>query len=396
MTKEDEKKLSDVLDLTKIKLVTKPIAESHGLPNECYMSDDYAKIERKKLFEEKWSVIGVASSTPNPGDIRPFDLLDIPLIVLRDKNNKIRVFHNVCSHRGFRLVQQSEKFKKFIRCPYHSWSYDLEGELISTPHIGGVGKHELEDFDKSCNGLKEVRSYVWMDLIFVNISAKAEPFDKFIKPLDNRWSEFLSTEDRKLIRHPIDHGYFQFRVKSNWKFAIENYCESYHLPWIHPDLNSYSKLEDHYMILSDNNGFAGQGSVTYNPNFASKEKFNCFPNWPKDKLDHAEYIALFPNVMLGIHRDHYFAFWLEPINHSSTIEHMEVYYVGDDSAYSDQYREIREENSSLWFKVLSEDINAIEGMQAGRNSPSYTGGKFSPVMDIATHNFHKWVATNIL
>ncbi len=396
MKKEDEKKLSDVLDLAKIKVVTKPIAESHGLPNECYMSDEYAKIERKKLFEEKWSVIGVASSTPNPGDIRPFDLLDIPLIVLRDKNNKIRVFHNVCSHRGFKLVQQSEKLKKFIRCPYHSWSYDLEGELISTPHIGGVGTHESDDFDKSCNGLKEVRSYVWMDLIFVNISAKAEPFDKFIKPLDNRWSEFLTKEDRKLIRHAIDHGYFQFRVKSNWKFAIENYCESYHLPWIHPDLNSYSKLEDHYMILSNNNGFAGQGSVTYNPNFISKEKFSCFPNWPKDKLDHAEYIALFPNVMLGIHRDHYFAFWLEPINHSSTIEHMEVYYVGDDSAYSDQYKEIREENSSLWFKVLSEDINAIEGMQAGRNSPSYTGGKFSPVMDTAAHHFHKWVATNII
>ena len=396
MTKEDKKKLSDILDLAKINLVTKPIAESHGLPNECYMSDDYVKIERKKLFEEKWSVIGVASSTPTSGDIRPFDLLDIPLIVLRDKNNKIRVFHNVCSHRGFKLVQQSEKLKKFIRCPYHSWSYDLEGELISTPHIGGVGKHESDDFDKSCNGLKEVRSYVWMDLIFVNISAQAEPFDEFIKPLDNRWSEFLSKEDRKLIRHPIDHGHFQFRVKSNWKFAIENYCESYHLPWIHPDLNSYSKLEDHYMIIANNNGFAGQGSLTYNPNFTSKEKFNCFPNWPKDKLNHAEYIALFPNVMLGIHRDHYFAFWLEPINHSFTIEHMEVYYVGDDSAYSDRFKEIREENSNLWFKVLSEDINAIEGMQAGRNSPSYTGGKFSPVMDIATHNFHKWVATNIV
>ena len=396
MTKEDEKRLSDVLDLAKMNLVNKPIAESHGLPNECYMSDGYAKIERKKLFEEKWSVIGVASSTPNPGDIRPFDLLDIPLIALRDKNNKIRVFHNVCSHRGFKLIQHSDKQKKFIRCPYHSWSYDLEGELISTPHIGGVGKHETGNFDKSCNGLKEVRSYVWMDLIFVNISAKAEPFEEFIKPLDNRWSEFLSTEDRKLIRHPIDHGYFKFRVKSNWKFAIENYCESYHLPWIHPDLNSYSKLEDHYMILSDNNGFAGQGSLTYNPNFASKERFNCFPNWPKDKLNHAEYVALFPNVMLGIHRDHYFAFWLEPINHSSTIEHMEVYYVGDDSAYSDQYKEIREENSNLWYKVLSEDINAIEGMQAGRNSPSYTGGKFSPVMDIATYNFHKWVATNII
>ena len=390
------KKLSDILDLAKIDAVNRPIADSHGLPNECYMSDEYIKIERKKLFEEKWSVIGTASSTPNTGDIRPFDLLDIPLVVLRDKNNKIRVFHNVCSHRGFKLVQNSEKLKKFIRCPYHSWSYDLEGELVSTPHIGGVGKHNTKDFDKSCNGLKEVRSHIWMDLIFINISAEAISFEEFIKPLDNRWSEFLSKEDRKLIRHPTDHGYFQFKVKSNWKFAIENYCESYHLPWIHPDLNSYSKLDDHYTILSDDSRFAGQGSLTYNPNFLSKEKFDFFPNWPKAKLNHAEYIALFPNVMLGIHRDHFFAFWLEPLNHSFSIEHMEVYYVGDESAFSDKHKEIREENSNLWFKVLSEDINAIEGMQAGRNSPSYDGGKFSPIMDTATHHFHKWIATNII
>ena len=390
------KKLSDILDLAKIDIVNNPITESHGLPNECYMSDEYINIERKKLFEEKWSVIGAASSTPNIGDVRPFDLLDIPLIVLRDKNNKIRVFHNVCSHRGFKLVQNSEKMQKFIRCPYHSWSYDLDGELISTPHIGGVGRHETEDFDKSCNGLKEVRSHIWMDLIFVNISRKAEPFEEFIKPLDSRWSEFLSKEDRELIRHPADHGYFQFKVKSNWKFAIENYCESYHLPWIHPDLNSYSKLDDHYTILSDDNSFAGQGSLTYNPSFLSKEKFNCFPNWPKSKLNHAEYIALFPNVMLGIHRDHFFAFWLEPLNNLLSIEHMEIYYVGDESAFSNKYKEIREENSNLWFKVLSEDINAIEGMQAGRNSPSYDGGKFSPIMDTATHHFHKWVATNII
>ena len=100
--------------------------------------------------------------------------------------------------------------------------------------------------------------------------------------------------------------------------------------------------------------------------------------------------------MLGIHRDHFFAFWLEPLNNLLSIEHMEIYYVGDESAFSNKYKEIREENSNLWFKVLSEDINAIEGMQAGRNSPSYDGGKFSPIMDTATHHFHKWVATNII
>ncbi|HJN84187.1 MAG TPA: SRPBCC family protein [Candidatus Pelagibacter bacterium] len=99
--------------------------------------------------------------------------------------------------------------------------------------------------------------------------------------------------------------------------------------------------------------------------------------------------------MLGIHKDHYYAYWLEPINHAYTLEHMEVYYVGDEAAYSGKYKEIREENCKLWLGVQSEDMNIIEGMQAGRNSPSYNGGNFSPVMDTPTHNFHKWVATNL-
>ena len=394
--KNDQIKLSQIIDLEKIEIVKKPIAESHGLPNECYTNEDYAKIERKKLLEEKWSVIGVASATPDPGDIRPFDLLGIPLMILRDKKNQIKVFHNVCSHRGVKILHKPERIKNVIRCPYHSWSYDLGGNLVSTPHIGGMNKHEVKDFDKSCGGLKEVRSYIWLDLIFVNISDNAEPFNEYIRPLSERWSKFFSKQDQKLIRRPKDYGYFQLKVKSNWKFAIENYCESYHLPWVHPGLNTYSKLEDHYIIENDPNRFAGQGTTVYDPKLNAPNKFPCFPNWPKDKENFAEYIALFPNVMLGIHRDHFFAFWLEPINHSYTLEHMEVYYVGDEAAYSDNCKKLREENSKLWFKVLSEDINVIEWMQQGRNSPSYNGGNFSSAMDRATYNFHKWVATNII
>ena len=82
------------------------------------------------------------------------------------------------------------------------------------------------------------------------------------------------------------------------------------------------------------NRFAGQGTTVYNPRLKGKLKFPCFPNWPKDKLNIAEYVALFPNVMLGIHKDHYYAYWLEPVNHELTIEHMEIYYVGNAAANS--------------------------------------------------------------
>ena len=118
----------------KLKKVIKSIEQANGLPNELYINPDYLKYERKKLFEEKWVVVGVASSLPNIGDAKPFDLLGIPIIILRDKNKKIKVFHNVCSHRGYKLLQKPCKLKNVIRCPYHSWSYNLEGKLSATPH----------------------------------------------------------------------------------------------------------------------------------------------------------------------------------------------------------------------------------------------------------------------
>ena len=386
----------NIIDKKKIDVVSKSIEKAHGLPNECYTSDQYTKIERKKLFEDKWVVIGVASSFPNKGDAKPFDLLGIPIMILRDKNNNIRVFHNVCSHRGYKILKKNCKIKNVIRCPYHSWSYDTSGKLVATPHLGGMNKHNSSKFDKSKSALKEIRSYIWLDMIFINLNENEISFDKYIKPLSERWEKFWPKKDRKLMVYSKDFGYFNLNAKCNWKFAIENYCESYHLPWVHPGLNSYSKISDHYHIQGLPNRFAGQGTTVYNPKFKGKEKFPCFPNWPENKKNIAEYVALFPNVMLGIHKDHFYAYWLEPVNHEFTKEHMEIYYVGEKAANSKKFKTLRKQNHKLWKGVQSEDVDIIEGMQEGRNSPSYNGGNFSPVMDNPTHHFHKWVATNIV
>ena len=230
----------------------------------------------------------MASSLPNIGDAKPFDLLGIPIMILRDKQNKIRVFHNVCSHRGYKILQESCKIKNVIRCPYHSWSYNTSGNLVATPHLGGMNKHTSKKFDKSKSGLKEIRSYVWLDMIFVNISENEISFNEYIKPLSDRWEKFWPAQDRDLMVYSNDYGYFNLNVNCNWKFAIENYCESYHLPWVHPGLNSYSKISDHYHIQGLPNRFAGQGTKVYNPKFKGKEKFPCFPNWPKYKEHIAE------------------------------------------------------------------------------------------------------------
>ena len=389
------KKLSDILDPNKIEVVKNPIEKAHGLPNECYLNNDYLEFEKEKIFKNNWTMIGVASSVLNPGDAKPFNLLGIPILIVRNKDNEVKVFHNVCSHRGFKLVDQECKLKNVIRCPYHSWSYDFNGKLTVTPHIGGLGKHEVEGFDKNKSNLKEIKSNIWMDLIFININSNAKPFEDFIKPLEDRWSKFISKKDQKLIRHSTDNGYFNMTVNSNWKFAIENYCESYHLPWIHPELNKVSNISDHYHIEDENLNFSGQGSNKYSQQFDGNIKFKCFPNWPTELSEKSEYVSLYPNVMLGIHIDHFYAFWLEPISNNQTKEHFELYYVGDESASSDEFKDIREKNFAFWQEVMNEDVTAIEGMQNGRNSPAYNGGNFSPVMDTPTLMFHKWVATNL-
>ena len=380
----------------RLNIVCNSIEKAHGLPNECYLGGDYSKYERKYLFEDKWVVIGVASSLKNIGDATPFNLLGIPLIILRDKYNKIRVFHNVCSHRGYKLLQEPCRIKNALRCPYHSWAYDLNGKLISTPHLGGMDKNDAEGFDKGNSNLHEVRSHIWLDMIFVNISENQMPFEEYIEPLNKRWSKFWPVEDQSLINHAGDSGYFLLEANCNWKFAIENYCESYHLPWVHPGLNSYSKLEDQYHIQGLPNRFAGQGTLVYNPRFDNGETFPNFPHWPKENEKIAEYVALFPNVMLGIHRDHYYVYWLEPVSHNFTKEHMDIYYVGKEAANSEKYKSIREQNYKQWHSIQSEDLSIIEGMQEGRQSPIFNGGNFSPIMDNPTHHFNKWVAQELL
>ena len=387
--------LSRIVDLDKIEATKNSINDANGLPNECYLNDEYFKIEREKVFFNNWIVVGVSSSVPEVGDAKPFNLMGIPLLILRDKNNKIRVFHNVCSHRGMILLNKECKLKNTIRCPYHSWSYNFNGELIATPHVGGMNIHEADGFIKSKSNLKEVSSYVWMDLIFINVNKNKKDFERSIAPLEKQWSKFISKEDQKLIRHAGDFGYFNMEVKSNWKFAIENYCESYHLPWVHPELNRVSNLKDHYHIEDLTETFSGQGSNKYSQQFDGNKKLSTFPNWPSDLYQNSEYISLFPNVMLGIHVDHFYAFWLEPLSNNNTREHFEMYYVGDESASSDEYKEIRKKNFAFWQEVMNEDVAAIEGMQRGRSSLAYNGGNFSPVMDTPTLMFHKWVATNL-
>jgi choline monooxygenase len=370
--------------------VERPIQEATGLPNTAYTDDAYMAFERDSLFARSWACIGTGRDLPAKGQVVPVDFLGLPLILLRDQEDTVKVFHNVCSHRGMQLVDKPCRVQKILRCPYHSWSYDLAGALRATPHIGGSGQNSCEGFDRQKHGLKAVRSAVWCDQIFINLSGDAPDFDSHIAQVTARWDAF----DLTLLRHGGPESSLPLEVDCNWKLAVENYCESYHLPWIHPGLNEYSRLEDHYNIAEDGL-YAGQGSLVYNPILIeSGPGLPDFPSLPEKWTSGAEYIALFPNLLLGIHRDHFFALRIEPLAPGKSREHLEIYYVGD-AAVGEEFRPLREANTAMWRRVFLEDVGVVEGMQRGRASPAFQGGVFSPVMDPPTHCFHRWVAGSL-
>jgi choline monooxygenase len=374
---------------TQLDPVLTSVNKAKGLPNEHYVNDEIFNEEKRSVLFKNWSGIGVAKDIPEMGDAKPIDFLGMPLLIVRDRDGNVGVFQNTCRHRGMILVKEPGKIRGAIRCPYHSWCYDLNGALRATPHVGGPGHNKHEDIKNEDLGLFRIRSHVWQDVIFVNISGDADEFQKVHCDLLQRWREFDQP-----IYHGGKHSSFKLEVKTNWKLAVENYCESYHLPWIHPGLNSYSKLEDHYNIEAPLK-YSGQGTLVYRQ--LKSEDGAVFPDFidlSKQWNEGAEYIAVYPNVLMGFHRDHFFSILLEPVDTNQTIEHVELYYPKKASA-SAEYEELRTTNAEQWKAIFEEDLFVVEGMQKGRNGVLFDGGKFSPAMDGPTHNFHFWVATQI-
>lgn len=365
--------------------VRRPVAQANGLPNAHYTDPAVFEDEAKAVLQATWAGLAVGADVPDIGDAKPVEFLGIPLLLIRDKDGALRVFQNVCRHRGMILVDAPRKIEGAIRCPYHSWCYSTAGQLVSTPHVGGAGHNKHDAIVPDDLGLIEVRSHIWRDIIFINLDGQAAPFEDANATLLARWHEHDS---------PLYHGgansRFTLEVNCNWKLAVENYAESYHLPWIHPGLNSYSRLEDHYNI-QERGAFSGQGTNVYRQ--LTGEDGMTFPDFAglSARWDEgAEYICLYPNVLLAAQREHAFAIILDPVTTDRTLEHVHLYYAAPDTDDT-----LRAANADLWKGIFEEDISVVEGMQKGRAAPGFDGGRFSPVMDGPTHCFHDWVAARL-
>ena len=138
--------------------------KAKGLPNEHYVSEAVFEEEKKAILFDNWSAIGTGKDIPNIGDVKPIHFVGMPLIMVRDENNRINVFQNTCRHRGMILIEEPSNISGVIRCPYHSWCYNLEGDLCATPMVGGTDSNSHESINNQELGLFKIRSVSYTHL----------------------------------------------------------------------------------------------------------------------------------------------------------------------------------------------------------------------------------------
>jgi phenylpropionate dioxygenase-like ring-hydroxylating dioxygenase large terminal subunit len=203
------------------------------LPVEAYISADWYAREQRDLFARSWVFAGMTEDFARAGDYRCQRLGGNALIVLRDDAGQIRAFHNVCRHRGARLLEQGQgNLGGSIVCFYHRWTYDLAGRLNAV----SFERNQFPELDKSCLGLKPVQVGVWKNLVFVNPDANAEPFEQWLAGVPQKHDRDLHDPAQTGTHDPerlVEVSDISYRIKANWKIVVENFIDGYHLPLLH-------------------------------------------------------------------------------------------------------------------------------------------------------------------
>ena len=199
--------------------------EARTLPASAYRSDDVLAWEREHLFDETWVCVGGSDLVPAPKSQRAIRLSGEGIVLVRDEDGELRGFFNSCRHRGHELMADGEcRRRGTIACPYHSWTYNLDGSLHRATRFSDVPGFDPADFPLQSVAVRE-----WNGWIFANLSGDAPPLQTLLGNLD----EHLADWQIDRLELAASHEYV---VHANWKLIVENYLECYHCPSIHPEL----------------------------------------------------------------------------------------------------------------------------------------------------------------
>ena len=366
--------LQSILGAEALAAFDTPGPVARGLPAAAYTSEAFFALENARIFSGSWVFAGFAHELARPGDVAPITVAGRPVLLVRDAERRIRAFHNVCRHRCLELVDKPGNVGRAIRCPYHSWTYGLDGALHVAPYFGGRDPRAAPaGFDRGRHGLAPVRSETWRDWIFVNMDGAAPPLGDFIAPLLGR----LDGLDLSRMHHlvTIDLG----EVAANWKLLVENFIEPYHVQFVH-STTTEQPLADHYTV--NDPGCLGcavdvSGAATRDDTLSADSRF----------------LTLFPNFVFGLYLPDQIGVHLDvPLAPDRTLQRRAIYSLGPEPAPAERAEQL----ARLWRDVHREDHAICERLQRGRASAAAAdGGVLSPVWEDSVRSFQELVMSRL-
>ena len=347
------------------------------LPSRYYTDSGVFRQEVANLFCKMWLCVGRTEQVAKHGDFFLCDIAGESLIVTRD-GDALRGFYNVCRHRGTRICREAEgKFSGPIRCPYHGWSYALDGRLVGAPHM-----------DESCfrreeYPLQSVHVGEWDGFVFLNMARDPQPLAVQLADLPQRFAAWGMHDLRRYKR-------VAYEVKANWKLIVLNYNECLHCPLLHPALN---RVTDYLSGMNDppQPTYIG-GSMELRDGVETmsvdgKRRREYLPGLNGAQRAQVFYYAIYPNLFLSLHPDYVMAHtvWPEGFDRARVV--CEWYFHPREMAKPDFDAE---DVVQFWDMTNREDWAISELAQQGISSRAYVPGPYSPREGLL-RAFDEWI-----
>jgi Rieske 2Fe-2S family protein len=351
---------------TFVKRTDVALLSAHTLPGRYFTSPEIFSEEREKIFLQRWLCVGREAQIARPGQYFLQQIGSESVIVLRDRSGQVRAYYNVCRHRGTRLCEEHRgQLSETIQCPYHAWTYSLDGRLIGAPSADTI-----EGFDKADWPLHPVASATWEGFLFINLADDPEPFEEAYAPVLSRFSRFNLATLAAYRR--ID-----YELACNWKFVVQNYSECYHCPLVHPALVKLSPPTSGENDLYRGPFLGGYMDIVDSSESLTVSGRSCgvmVGDLPADDLKRVYYYSLFPNLLLSLHPDYVMYHTLWPKAPGQTLVTCEWLFHPDtlkNPAFNP------DDGVEFWDMTNRQDWHVCELSYAGVQSKSYTPGPYS-------------------
>lgn len=345
---------------------TAPLDKAATIPSAWYTDPRLYELERRVVFGNTWQMVGRLDQVREPGQYFTANVAGEPIIVVRGNDNKLRAFFNVCRHHAAAVMTEVEGKCSVMQCPYHAWTYALDGSLKGMPEWDGVG-----DFDKADYGLVPARVDSWENFVFVQLNSAGGPsLQEFLSDMPPRIAPLNLASLRFFERRSYD-------LNCNWKIYVDNYLDGgYHVPHLHKGLSSVLDYSEYKIETKD------RYCLQWSPMKTGTSDADAAAT---RKGDTAYYYWLYPNFMLN---------WYEDVMDTNLVLPLAVdrcrvvfdFYFGDVTPSAEEYNR---RSVAVGERVQQEDVDICESVQRGLTSRAYDVGRLSVRREAGEQQFHR-------